>query len=311
MRDKIILVGFEGTNPVPAGTQAKFTAHVHGPGGFAPRALTIPRSVGDDFDVLDVRARGQSLWNGTGPLPAGIFAERIVGIITEDEHVPMFARVELKPGEHIEMTVFNKASEPRGMHAVLSGPVTDDEQEKVLGASAKVVDGPLLMHESFDGLTSLKGEAEEALDPLGRWKDMYLKTAAQAFDVGAMAADATRESRESVGEGRTVLGFDTTPIPPFGCLPIKKHPQVTCQFDDLQIPESIVNYLAVVDLKVGRNSQFSASGEVPAARFSEKAVRPSFKCQICEVGMEVTIVVRNLTDKVVNFTASMSGPCDW
>ncbi len=74
------------------------------------------------------------------------------------------------------------------------------------------------------------------------------------------------------------------------------------------IPSSVGVDFQVTDVKVGKNSQFSASGEVPAVVFAETAFGVRLKMDTCQVSMDITISVRNTNAAQRNFTAAVIGP---
>lgn len=80
--------------------------------------------------------------------------------------------------------------------------------------------------------------------------------------------------------------------------------------ETLLIPSAIANDFVVVDLKVGKNSQFTKYAvtnlPIPATFFCTGNRMPNL--DVCEKGQFVTVVVRNVTCSVKTFTGSVSGP---
>jgi hypothetical protein len=105
-----------------------------------------------------------------------------------------------------------------------------------------------------------------------------------------------------------VLGFDSTAVPGSTSANITKRPQVIFRPERVIIPGNVGVDFQVVDIKVGKNSQFSASGEVPAVVYSEAAFGVRMKMDTCQVSMDVTISVRNTNAAQRNFTAAIIGP---
>jgi hypothetical protein len=105
-----------------------------------------------------------------------------------------------------------------------------------------------------------------------------------------------------------ILGFDSTAVPGSTSANITKRPQVIFRPERVIIPAAVGVDFQVVDIKVGKNSQFSASGEVPAVVFSESAFGVRLKMDTCQVSMDVTISVRNTNAAQRNFTAAIIGP---
>ena len=105
-----------------------------------------------------------------------------------------------------------------------------------------------------------------------------------------------------------ILGFDSTAIPGSTSANITKRPQVIFRPERILIPSSVGVDFQVTDVKVGKNSQFSASGEVPAVVFAETAFGVRLKMDTCQVSMDITISVRNTNAAQRNFTAAVIGP---
>jgi len=105
-----------------------------------------------------------------------------------------------------------------------------------------------------------------------------------------------------------ILGFDSTAVPGSTSANITKRPQVIFRPERVVIPSSVGVDFQVVDIKVGKNSQFSASGEVPAVVFAETSFGVRLKMDTAQVSMDVTISVRNTNAAQRNFTAAIIGP---
>ena len=105
-----------------------------------------------------------------------------------------------------------------------------------------------------------------------------------------------------------ILGFDSTAVPGSTSANITKRPQVIFRPERVVIPSAVGVDFQVVDIKVGKNSQFSASGEVPAVVFAETSFGVRLKMDTCQVSMDVTISVRNTNGAQRSFTAAIIGP---
>lgn len=158
-----------------------------------------------------------------------------------------------------------------------------------------------------------------AADVMGLWYPGKGKGAA-ARQKQLMAARAAALASRRVQEGAIlrdvnptkareyILGFDSTAVPGSTSANITKRPQVIFRPERVVIPASVGVDFQVVDIKVGKNSQFSASGEVPAVVFSETSFGVRMKMDTCQVSMDVTISVRNTNAAQRNFTAAIIGP---
>ena len=156
-------------------------------------------------------------------------------------------------------------------------------------------------------------------DVMGVWYPGKRKKAA-ARQRALMQARAAALAQRRVQEGSIlrdvnptkareyILGFDSTAVPGSTSANITKRPQVIFRPERVVIPSSVGVDFQVVDIKVGKNSQFSASGEVPAVVFAETSFGVRLKMDTCQVSMDVTISVRNTNAAQRNFTAAIIGP---
>ena len=120
---------------------------------------------------------------------------------------------------------------------------------------------------------------------------------------GAILRDvAPTKSREYI------LGFDVTSIPGGASANITKRPQVIFRPERVIIPSTVGVDFQVLDVKVGKNSQFTASGSVPAVVFAETSFGVRLKMDTCQVSMDVTLSVQNTNAAARNFTAAIIGP---
>ncbi len=155
-------------------------------------------------------------------------------------------------------------------------------------------------------------------DELGIWYPGKKKGASKQRQL--MQARAAALAQRRVQEGAIlrdvnptkareyILGFDSTAVPGSTSANITKRPQVIFRPERVIIPAAVGVDFQVVDIKVGKNSQFSASGEVPAVVFAETAFGVRLKMDTCQVSMDVTISVRNTNAAQRNFTAAIIGP---
>jgi len=105
-----------------------------------------------------------------------------------------------------------------------------------------------------------------------------------------------------------ILGFDSTAVPGSTSANITKRPQVIFRPERVVVPSAVGVDFQIVDIKIGKNSQFTASGEVPAVVFAETSFGVRLKMDTAQVSMDVTISVRNTNAAQRNFTAAIIGP---
>lgn len=107
---------------------------------------------------------------------------------------------------------------------------------------------------------------------------------------------------------RYPLGFVPTTLPAATTALIPAAPQNLFRAERLVIPSDIAFDIGVVDVKVGNQSQFVQSVEVPAALFSEVAIDTHVHFDTAEVGNQISVQARNkLAVGSVDFTAGMIG----
>ena len=107
---------------------------------------------------------------------------------------------------------------------------------------------------------------------------------------------------------RYPLGFVPTEVDSGDAATIPAAPQNLFRPERLVIPSDICFDFGVQDIKVGNQSQFAQSVEVPAAVFSEVSIDTNVTFDTAEVGNQISILVRNkgATDDL-EFTAAAIG----
>jgi hypothetical protein len=107
---------------------------------------------------------------------------------------------------------------------------------------------------------------------------------------------------------RYPLGFVPTEVDAGDSAVIPAAPQNLFRPERLVIPSDICFDFGVQDIKVGNQSQFAQSVEVPAAVFSEVSIDTNVTFDTAEIGNQISILVRNkgATDDL-EFTAAALG----
>lgn len=119
--------------------------------------------------------------------------------------------------------------------------------------------------------------------------------------------------QQSQGVGRTLaIGFDSVAtVAAAGSAVITQRPQVRMQPSRIIIPSAIGGDFLVNDIKIGKNSQLTASSTLPAAVFAENAVGTALSMDPCDVAMDITLSVTNISAGAVRFNAAMIGVSCW
>ena len=107
---------------------------------------------------------------------------------------------------------------------------------------------------------------------------------------------------------RYPLGFVPTEVDSGDAATIPAAPQNLFRPERLVIPSDIAFDFGVQDIKVGNQSQFAQSVEVPAAVFTEVSIDTNVTFDTAEVGNQISILVRNKgTEDDLEFTAAAIG----
>ncbi len=110
-------------------------------------------------------------------------------------------------------------------------------------------------------------------------------------------------------ERQLTLGIDSGPtlIAPNAQQDVVLAPQVIFRGERLIVPESIADFFTIEDIRIGKDSQFGAAGSVPAAVYANVTVGANLNLDIATVGMQIVIVVTNLSPDPQRFRAGLIG----
>ena len=103
------------------------------------------------------------------------------------------------------------------------------------------------------------------------------------------------------------IGFVKTTIGPGAVEDIEVKPQVHFRGERLAVAPSIARFFSVVDIKVGKDSQLAAAGEMPAESFSALAVGVRLELDTAQPGIVIIIKVRTTDAAPHNFEAVLYG----
>ncbi len=104
------------------------------------------------------------------------------------------------------------------------------------------------------------------------------------------------------------VGFNVqTPIAAGQLQEIEVKPQVKFQGFRLAVSPSIARFFNIVDIKVGKDSQLAATGEMPAEAFSALAVGALMELDQAPPGIVITLIVHNTDTNPQNFGAVLYG----
>ena len=103
------------------------------------------------------------------------------------------------------------------------------------------------------------------------------------------------------------IGFTQAAIPPGQVAEIEVKPQVRFQGHRLAVAASQARYFNIVDIKVGKDSQLAATGEMPAEAFSSLAVGTQMELDCAPPGIVITLIVHNTDVAAQDFGAVLYG----
>jgi len=130
------------------------------------------------------------------------------------------------------------------------------------------------------------------------------------FQPFANASGQCNISAQSCGpSGRLQpLGFDSVANVAAGAAAIiTQRPQTLFQPSRVVIPAAIAGFFIVNDIKIGKNSQFTASGSLPAALFSELSVGVALAMDAAQIAQDIVLAVTNIDVAAHRFVAAMIG----
>jgi hypothetical protein len=103
------------------------------------------------------------------------------------------------------------------------------------------------------------------------------------------------------------VGFTLLAVPPGTPVEIEVKPQVLFKGKRLAIGASTAKDFIIIDIKVGKNSQLAATGEMGAEAFSSLAVGTQMELDTAQPGITITLRIRNIAGSPRDFFAVLYG----
>lgn len=104
------------------------------------------------------------------------------------------------------------------------------------------------------------------------------------------------------------LGFESpTTVAAGATATITSRPQIPFRGERLIIPSDIAGSFSILDLRVGKNSQFTSSGAVPGRTFQENSVGIRLQLDTAQISQDVTLSVQNVGGAPQTFRAALIG----
>ncbi len=103
------------------------------------------------------------------------------------------------------------------------------------------------------------------------------------------------------------IGFTQSAIAPGQVAEVEVKPQVLFRGERLAVAPSNARSFNIVDIKVGKDSQLAATGEMPAEAFSALAVGVRMELDTAQPGIVIVLIVRNTDVSAQDFNAVLYG----
>ena len=103
------------------------------------------------------------------------------------------------------------------------------------------------------------------------------------------------------------IGFTQAQVQPGQVAEVEVKPQVLFRGERLAVAPSNARSFNIVDIKVGKDSQLAATGEMPAEAFSALAVGVRMELDTAQPGIVVVLIVRNVDTTPQDFNAVLYG----
>ena len=103
------------------------------------------------------------------------------------------------------------------------------------------------------------------------------------------------------------IGFVQAAIPAGQVAEVEVKPQVLFRGERLAVAPSNARSFHIVDIKVGKDSQLAATGEMPAEAFSALAVGVRMELDTAQPGIVIVLIVRNTDTTPQDFDAVLYG----
>ena len=156
-----------------------------------------------------------------------------------------------------------------------------------------------------------RAKARAANRALRKMQRSVKKQARRTNAIQAKAIQSSRmvQKKEPTRTRELVLGFDSVANVAAGAtVDVTSRPQVVFRPDRIVVPATIAPNFLIVDVRVGKNSQFTAAQPVPAEVFSQGGFQVGMKMDTAQISQDIVMRVTNTSLAVLRFNAAMIGP---
>jgi len=135
------------------------------------------------------------------------------------------------------------------------------------------------------------------------------KRARKQVRQAAFRKAALARKKEPTRSRELILGFDSVAnVAAAATADITSRPQVVFRPDRVVVPATIAPNFLIVDIRVGKNSQFTAAQPVPGEVFSQGGFQVGMKMDTAQISQDVVMRVTNTSAGPLRFNAAMIGP---
>lgn len=134
---------------------------------------------------------------------------------------------------------------------------------------------------------------------------------AQQIAQARAAGGAAVGKRSGQGAFEQVLPFPATTVLSLASTDIELRPQRLFRVERMTVGSSIARYFVINNISVGQDTQFVATGQVPAEIFSEVGVGVRLKGATANLGNTVVVTITNIDTTAASqvFRAAIIGTC--
>lgn len=131
-----------------------------------------------------------------------------------------------------------------------------------------------------------------------------------ALAMKAAAGKKLVQTRGPTKSRQYVLGYASASLAAAGTETITRRPQVPFKGRRLVVADTAVggpDAFTITDIRVGKNSQLVTTDAIPAAAFSSSSFGVDLDLDTCQVTMDLSIAVSNISAAAATFRAAMIG----
>jgi len=104
------------------------------------------------------------------------------------------------------------------------------------------------------------------------------------------------------------MGFFAPAVPAGATVTLIERPQVPFRAERFIVPSAFAPNFAILDLRIGKNSQLVTSQAVPAQAFQEDATNTPLGLDTAQVSQDISIIVQEIGGAINPFRACLIGP---